>query len=286
MNGINSKEIELVGFGLNSRSAGLNLCHENADEFVATMPSVDFVQVHPEHFLQDLGGNYVHAFEKLKENYPLTFHGFGLSLGSIAPLPENYLKLVKRLLAENEGSFFSEHFSWSSVSHHHFHDLIPFPFTQEVLDYFCERVEQVQEYLGSEILLENISSYMRFSISEMDEIAFMNEVFKRTGAKMLLDLNNLWANAQNFEEDALERMMAIKPEYVQSYHLAGCTAWGDNNYIDYHGEAVRDEVWQLYQKAMEVFGAKPTLIEWENNIPPISRTVEEVHKAKAILVKA
>jgi uncharacterized protein len=267
-------------------SAGLNLCHENAEELWRERPALDFLQVHPEHLLQEQAGTYRAQLDDLSENYALTYHGFGLSLGSIAPLDQRYLKLVRRLLKDHPESFFSDHVSWSSLSNHHFHDLLPIIYSDETADYLVERIQQVQESIDSALYIENISSYMRFRESTKSEFEFINEVTKRSGCHLLLDLNNLYANTMNFGENPEEVLRSIRPDSVKSYHMAGCTLQPEkhgNVWIDYHREPVSDQVWQLFQVALDLFGTWPTLLEWENNVPPLSRTLQEANKAKQLL---
>ena len=268
-------------------SSGLNLCHENAAEVFEQRPELDFIQVHPEHIIQEKGGVYSSQLNELRHHYNITLHGFGLSIGSTAPLDKDYLLVVRQLLREHPEAVFSDHVSWSSVSHHHFHDLIPFIQTEETLDYMVERVSEAQDIIGAQILLENISSYMRFKQSELSEIEFINELTRRSGCFVLLDVNNIWANAMNFQEDPLQVLSQLRPDSVRGYHLAGCTletkSAGDV-YIDYHGEAVHEPVWELYRQSLEMFGAWPTLLEWENNVPPLSRTLEEVEKISQCLL--
>lgn len=267
-------------------SIGLNLCHENADELWRLRPSLDFLQVHPEHLLQENSGTYREQLDDLCRHYAITFHGFGLSLGSIAPLDKKYLKLVKSLLEEHPESFFSDHVSWSSLSQHHFHDLLPIIYSDETANYLVERIEIVQESIGAPLHIENISSYMRFRESTKTEIEFINELTSRSGCYLLLDINNLYANALNFGENPEELLTFIRRESVKSYHLAGCTAQSSSNgtvWIDYHKEPVHDEVWHLYSIALDQFGAWPTLLEWENDVPPLERTLKEVHKAKKLI---
>lgn len=267
-------------------SAGLNLCHENAAELWQQRPPLDFLQIHPEHLLQEEGGTYRDQLDDLRRAYPVTLHGFGLSLGSCAPLDQSYLDLVRSLLEEHPEAVFSDHVSWSSLSHHHFHDLLPLVLSESTLAYMVERVQQVQEAIGQPILLENISSYMRFSESTLSEVDFINAITERSGSYVLLDINNLWANAMNFGEDAEALMLRYRRESVRGYHLAGCTreqAGSGHVYIDYHGEAVHDPVWELYREALRYFGPWPTLLEWENHVPPLQRTLEEVARIRACL---
>jgi len=267
-------------------SAGLNVCHENAEELWNQRPKVDFLQVHPEHLLQEQAGEYRTKLDDLCNSYPLTYHGFGLSIGSIATLDQHYLKLVRGLLKEHPESFFSDHVSWSSLSQHHFHDLLPIIYSDETANYLIERIQQVQESIDAPLHIENISSYMRFRESSLSEFEFINEVTKRSGSYLLLDLNNLYANAMNFSESPEDIIQMIRPDSVRSYHLAGCTCQQEQSgkvWIDYHKEAVHEQVWQLYRQALDRFGPWPTLVEWENNVPPLATTLQEVNKAKKLI---
>ena len=267
--------------GLKRMSAGLNLCHENSQELFDQRPNLDFIQIHPEHLLQEKGGTYREHLDILRHHYQVILHGFGLSIGSSGPLDKEYLLLIKNLLKEHPEAVFSDHFSWSSLSKHHFHDLIPLIQSDETVQYMVERIDEAQEAIGAPILLENISSYMRYKESEMSEIQFINEITKRSGCFVLLDVNNIWANAMNFGENPWETISQINADSIKGYHLAGCTEEQKGNgkvYIDYHGEAVHDEVWDLYKQCLEKYGAWPTLLEWENNIPPLTRTLQEVEK--------
>ena len=262
-------------------SAGLNLCHENAAELCTTKPELDFIQIHPEHLIQEQGGTYRDQLDELRHHYKVVLHGFGLSIGSCSPLDHDYLLLVRDLLQEHPEAVFSDHFSWSSLSHHHFHDLIPLIQSEETADYMVERITDAQNVIGSQILLENISSYMRYQSSTMAEMEFINKVSLRAESYVLLDVNNIWANAMNFNEDPWEHICKLDKDIVRGYHMAGCTKEQMGNgvvYIDYHREAVHDEVWDLYDKCLQRFGPWPTLLEWENNVPPLERTLEEVER--------
>ena len=276
-----TKTLKPLSSQLPRASAGLNLCHENCEEVWKQRPSLDFLQIHPEHLIQEKGGTYRDHLDELRHSYPILLHGFGLSIGSCAPLDLNYLKLVRTILDEHPEAFFSDHVSWSSLSHHHFHDLLPLIQTEETLSYVVERVEKCQEIIGQPLVIENISSYIRYRQSTMTESEFINELCNRSGCFVLLDINNLWANAINFGDDPLKIMHEYNKENIRSYHLAGCTKQKTKTgyaLIDYHGEAVHEEVWILYKEALRHFGPWPTLLEWENNVPPLARTLEEAQK--------
>lgn len=276
-------DIRPLSTQLKQASAGLNLCHENADELFTLKPDLDFIQIHPEHLIQEQGGKYRDQLDILRYHYKVVLHGFGLSIGSCGPLDHDYLRLVRDLLKEHPEAVFSDHFSWSSLSHHHFHDLIPLIQNNETTDYMVSRISEAQEIIGSQILLENISSYMRYQNSTMAEMEFINEVSRKAGSYVLLDVNNIWANAMNFNEDPWEQICKLDKDVVRGYHMAGCTKEQMGKgivYVDYHREAVSEEVWDLYDQCLQRFGSWPTLLEWENNIPPIERTLQEVDRIK------
>ena len=173
-----SVALKPLSTGLVRASAGLNLCHENAAELYEKRPQLDFIQIHPEHIIQEEGGTYREQLDALRRHYNVVLHGFGLSIGSSAPLDKEYLLLVRELLKEHPEAVFSDHFSWSSLSKHHFHDLIPLIQNEETVNYMVERINEAQDIVGSPILLENISSYMRYKGSTMSELEFINEITK------------------------------------------------------------------------------------------------------------
>lgn len=281
-----SVSLEPLSTGLLRASSGLNLCHENAAELFEKRPKLDFIQIHPEHIIQETGGTYREQLDALRSHYNVVLHGFGLSIGSSAPLDKDYLLLVRELLKEHPEAVFSDHFSWSSLSKHHFHDLIPLIQNEETVNYMVERINEAQSIIGSPILLENISSYMRYKSSTMNEFEFINKITQRTGCYVLLDVNNIWCNAVNFQEDPFDVLSILDQGSVKGYHMAGCTLEEKTNgpvYIDYHREAVHQETWKLYEHCLKIFGPWPTLLEWENNVPELKVTLEEVDKISQYL---
>ena len=267
--------------GLTRASSGLNLCHENAAELFDQRPELDFIQIHPEHIIQEEGGTYRDQLDVLRRHYNVVLHGFGLSIGSSAPLDKEYLLLDRELLKEHPEAVFSDHFSWSSLSKHHFHDLIPLIQNEETMNYMVARITEAQEIIGSPILLENISSYMRYKNSTMTEMEFINQISRTAGSYVLLVINNIWANSMNFNEDQ-DHICALGPEMVRGYPWLD--ALKDSNgvvYVDYHREAVHQDVWELYENASNDL-VQPAS-EWENDVPPLNRTLDEVSQIKALL---
>jgi hypothetical protein len=210
----------------------------------------------------------------------------GLSLGSTDPLDTNHLRRIKQLVREFEPLLVSEHLSWSSVGGRHLNDLLPLPYTEEALRHTAGRIGDVQDALGRQILIENISSYLRYEGSEMSEWEFLAALAQESGCAILLDINNLYVNALNHGFDAYSYLHGVPVAAVKEFHLAGHTltrCGGRDIRIDTHSTHVTNEVWDLYRLALERFGPRPTLIEWDADIPALSVLEAEAAKADAIL---
>ncbi len=245
------------------------------------MPDVSFLEVHSENFFGD-GGQPLKYLTKFRQDYPISTHGVGLSLGSTDPLSREHLKKLKRLVDLIEPALLSEHLCWVGVNGRFLNDLLPLPYTAESLDHVVARVVEVQDFLKRPILVENISSYLEFVDSTIPEWEFVREVAQRAGCQILLDVNNIYVNAVNHDFDALTYLDSIAPGSVGEIHLAGFQDTGDI-LIDTHGAAVSDEVWKLYRYAIERFGNVPTLIEWDTDIPALPVLLDEAQKANRIL---
>ena len=244
-------------------------------------PELALLEVHSENFFGD-GGQPLSWLERFRSVYPVSFHGVGLSLGSADPLDADHLARLDSLVRRFEPALVSEHLSWSSVDSHHANDLLPLPFTDEALDHVVARVGRVQERLGRPILLENVSTYFAFEESTIPEWEFVAQVARRSGCGLLVDVNNVWVNAANHGFDALRYVEAIDPASVGEMHLAGFEIAGDL-LIDTHGARVADPVWPLYRAAVARFGPRPTVVEWDVDIPSLDVLLEEADKARAIL---
>jgi uncharacterized protein (UPF0276 family) len=203
----------------------------------------------------------------------------GLGLGSADGLDERHLAKLKRLIDAIEPALVSEHLCWSVADGTHFNDLLPLAYTREALALVAERISLVQEALGRRILVENLSAYLEFAASEMGEGEFLAELSRRAGCGVLLDVNNLYVNQVNHGADALAAMRAIPPGCVEEIHLAGHLVT-EHCLIDHHGDRVADAVWRLYDAALERFGAVPTLIEWDTDIPELAVLLDEADKAR------
>ena len=263
--------------------AGIGLRTPHYQSIIALRPAVGFLEVHSENFFGD-GGQPLKYLARFREDYAVSTHGVGLSLGSADALDREHLRKLKRLVDWIEPTFISEHLCWVGVNGRFLNDLLPLPYTSESLDHIVCRVNEVQDYLRRGIMIENVSSYLEFSESTIPEWEFVREVSQRSGCKILLDVNNIYVNASNHDFDARAYLDAIAIGSVGEIHLAGFEDTG-NILIDTHGAAVSDDVWRLYAHAIARFGHVPTLIEWDTNIPALAVLLDEAQKANDILDK-
>lgn len=217
----------------------------------------------------------------IRQQYPLTLHGVGLSLGSCDALDQHYLQQLKQLIADTEPAWISEHLSWCSIGQHRVPDLLPLPYTDEVVKHVADRIQQVQDFLGQRILIENVSSYIQFEQSDMAEWEFINAILKQADCLLLLDVNNLYVNAMNHHWDPLDYLYRLNPLRVKELHLGGYSLKGELLF-DTHSQPVHEPVWDLYQQAITFLGQVPTLIEWDQDIPSLERVMQEAKKAEQI----
>ncbi len=218
----------------------------------------------------------------VREHYPVTFHGVGLSLGSTDPLNRDYLTRLKELIDCYQPALVSEHLAWVSVGETYLHDLLPLPYVEEAIEHIAERIYVVQEFLGRQILIENVSSYLSYHASVMPEWEFLAEVARRVDCGILCDVNNIYVSAQNHGFDALDYLNAIPIERVQEMHLAGYEDQG-THLLDSHSQPVHAPVWELYRQALQRFGSVPTLIEWDNDIPEFATLQAEARTAQTMM---
>lgn len=245
-------------------------------------PNISWLEVHAENFFSE-GGEHIHALEKIREDYPLSVHGVGLSLGTTDELNKDHLKKLKGVVDRFQPSLLSEHLSWGAVHNQYFNDLLPLPYTDESLQNFCDKVKQTQDYVGRQMLIENPSSYLRYRESTMPEWEFYASLPEKTGCGLLLDVNNFYVSGFNHEFDPLEYLRAVSPADVKEIHLAGFETKElpqGKILIDDHGSLVDDQVWQLFVTTIEKVGAKPVLIEWDTDLPDLSVLINEAAKAK------
>ena len=266
---------------LNSLRAGIGLRPSHYQAILEEKPAVSFLEVHSENFFGD-GGQPLKYLARFREDYPISTHGVGLSLGSSDPLSIDHLKKLKRLVDTIEPALISEHLCWVGVNGRFLNDLLPLPYTPESLAHVVQRVSEVQNFLKRPILIENVSSYLEFIDSTIPEWEFVREVAARAGCRILLDVNNIHVNSVNHNFDALKYLDAIAPGSVGEIHLAGFQDTGEV-LIDTHGATVSDEVWHLYEYAIQRFGVVPTLIEWDTDIPALPVLLSEAEKASRVL---
>lgn len=266
-------------------SAGIGLRQPHHTQVLAERPPVDFLEVHSENYFQ-AGGSALQFLDGVRQYYPLSLHGVGLSLGSTDPLDDSHLLKLGHLVERYDPWFVSDHLCWSSAGGMHFNDLLPLPYTDEAFMHVAARIDAVQAAIGRRLLVENVSSYLTLSTSSMPEWEFLAGLAKRTGCGILLDINNVYVNACNHGFDALKYLFSIPGELVEEVHLGGFTPVdvdGTQLLVDTHDHPVSDDVWQLYTATLERTGPKPTLIEWDTNLPSLNQLVGESMRARACL---
>ncbi len=261
--------------------AGLGLRSSHYQEVFNTKPDVPWFELLSDNYMAEGGLPLVRA-EKIREDYPITLHGVGMSLGSADPLDMDYLGRLKTLIKRLEPTYVSDHLAWVSISGKHTHDLLPFPYTDFTVKHISERINQVQDFLGQEILVENPSSYLDFHSTEMTEWEFIQGIAKSTDCNLLMDINNIYVSAVNHDFDPYEYLQAIPADRVKEIHLAGYEKM-DNYLFDTHGYQVHPPVWELYKAALNRFGATPTLIEWDTDIPDFPTLRAEALKAEKLI---
>lgn len=259
---------------------GIGLRHAHYRDFLGAVPPVDWVEVHSENYFGD-GGYDLHVLDTVRRDLPVSLHGVGLAPGSAIPLDRVHLGKLKRLVERIDPAVVSEHLCWGATSAGHLNDLMPMPLTDAALDHLCSRVSEVQEVLRRPILIENVSTYIRFREDQYGETTFLAELASRTGCGVLLDVNNLYVNQCNHGEDAMAAINALPPGIVGEIHLAGHRVT-DVAVIDDHGSRVVPAVWALYEYALRRFGEIPTLIEWDTDVPPLSVLLDETQRAREV----
>jgi len=262
-----------LGYGLGLRSTHYQTILEN-------QPPIDWFEVITEDYLVD-GGAPLHYLFNIRKHYPMVMHGVSLSIGSVDPLNMTYLAKVKILAERLNPAWVSDHLCWTGVDGVNLHDLLPLPYTEEALQHVADRILQVQDFLGRQILIENVSSYITYKHSAMTEWEFLSEIAKRTDCLLLLDINNVYVSAFNHGFSAEDFLNGIPVERAQQFHVAGHFNRGDV-IIDTHDAPVTDPVWDLYRTALKRFGNVSTLLERDDDIPPIQVLVDELAIARRI----
>jgi uncharacterized protein len=258
---------------------GLRAAHHQA--LVAERPAVGWIEAHTENYFHE-GGAAVRALERARADYPLSLHGVGLGLGSVDGIDREHLARLKRAIGRFEPALVSEHACWGHAGGEFFNDLLPLPYTEEAVEFLARQVGEAQDALETTLLIENVSAYVTFEHSQLREWEFLAAVASRSGCGLLLDVNNVYVSSRNLGLDAHAFIEGLPHGVVGEIHLAGHARNG-NVLIDDHGSQVCEEVWQLYRHAIARFGALPTLIEWDTNIPALATLVAESQRADQML---
>ena len=262
------------------RGFGLGLRKPHYADFIDGQVPVDFVEVISENFMVD-GGQPRRILREVREQYPVALHGVSMSIGSADGLDLDYLSRLRTLIGEIEPLFVSDHLCWTRIEGFNSHDLLPLPYTAEALDVVCANVSRAQDYVGRTMLVENPSSYIAFDGADMSEWEFLNALCRRTGCGLLLDVNNIFVSAQNHGLDALAYIEGVPAERVRQVHLAGHTV-GEAMLIDTHDQPVCASVWDLYARLMPMLGPVATMIERDDDIPPLADLLAELDVARGI----
>ena len=262
-------------------STGVGLRPVHYRQILQERPRVGWFEVHSENYF-GAGGQPLHNLESIRDAYPLSLHGVGLSLGSTGALDEDHLRRLGDLISRIQPGLVSEHLSWGRVGPRHLNDLLPLPYTEEALGVVCDHIDEVQERLRRQILVENISSYIQFRQSTIPEGEFIARVTRRTGCGILLDVNNLYVNEANNGIDPVAYLDALPVSSIREIHLAGHDRAG-TLLIDTHGTRVAAPVWELYAQALDRCGPVATLIEWDTDIPPLEVLLDEARHAATVM---
>ena len=271
-----SKNLPFLGFGLGLRT-------EHYNDILESKPNIDWFEALSENYMIP-GGKPLQYLNRIRENYPVVLHGVSLSIGSTAPMDAHYLRDLRKLVDRVQPAWISDHLCWTGVHGQNMHDLLPLPYTEETALHVAERVGIVQDYLGRQILLENVSSYASYVDSTMTEWEFIDLIAEKADCLLLLDVNNIYVSSYNHQFDAKTFIDGIPKSRVQQIHLAGHSNQGDY-IIDTHDAPVIDPVWDLYGHALSRFGAVSTMIERDDQMPELDELVQELQIARDIAAK-
>lgn len=268
------------------KRAGVGLKPEHFRAILDARPDIGFFEIHAENYMV-AGGPFHHYLSLIRQHYPLSIHGVGLSIGGADDLDADHLRRLLQLIDRYQPESFSEHLAWSSHGGAFYNDLLPVPYTLETLRRVCMHIDQVQTLLKRRLLLENPATYVEFASSTMDEAHFLCEVTARTGCGLLLDVNNVYVSCINHGRDALTTLKAMPLSAVRQIHLAGFAEEiddiGTRLLIDSHGAPVAEAVWSLYEEALQLLGPQPTLLERDNDIPALPVLLAEAALAEQYL---
>ena len=268
-------EKPFLGFGLGLRT-------DYYQQIVDERPAVDWFEILSENYLVN-GGKPLDFLDKIRADYPIVMHGVSMSIGSTDPLNKTYLMQLKSLIERVQPEWVSDHLCWTGVNAHNMHDLLPLPYTEEAITHVADRISQVQDFLGQQILVENLSSYVTFKESMISEWEFLSAIVERADCLMLLDVNNIYVSAKNHNFDPIDYVKGVPAERVWQHHLAGHTYNKTGKIIiDTHDQPVCGDVWDLYRATVEILGPVSTMIERDDNMPSFETLFDELQHARAI----
>jgi uncharacterized protein (UPF0276 family) len=259
---------------------GIGLRSKHYGRFLEERPCVGWIEAISENFI-GVGGRPLAVLEKVRRDFPVVLHGVSLSIGSVDPLDARYLSGLRALADRIEPAYVSDHLCWGTHRGRYLHDLLPLPYTEEAIAHVASRIQRVQDALGRQILLENVSSYVAFRGSTMTEWEFLARVAERADCGIVLDVNNVYVSARNHGFDPREYLANVPANRVGQFHLAGHSDRG-TYLFDTHDAPVADVVWDLYADAVRRFGRVPALVEWDDHVPELERVIEESRAAAAV----
>lgn len=259
---------------------GLGLRPEHYEAILSEFPAIDWFEIITENYLVP-GGKPLYFLDRIREHYPMVMHGVSLSIGSTDPLDWEYLKDVKALIDRVQPRWISDHLCWTGIQGRNTHDLLPLPYTEEVMNHVVPRIKAVQDFLERRLLLENVSSYITYQESSMTEWTFLRTIAEQADCHILLDVNNVYVSSQNHEFNPIDYIMAMPTERIRQIHLAGHLNHGDY-IIDTHDHPIVDPVWDLYRETIRQHGLISTMIERDDDIPPLAELMHELERAKTI----
>ena len=273
-----------MSFARKDLGHGIGLRSKHFARFLAEPPPVAWVEAISENFLAP-GGRPVAVLEKVRRDVPVVLHGVSLAIGSVDSLDQNLLRGLRRLADRIDPAYVSDHLCWGRHGGRYAHDLLPLPYTEEGLAHVVARVREVQDALGRQILLENVSSYVEYVDSTMTEWEFLAAVARSADCGILLDVNNVFVSARNHGFDPDAYLAGLPVDRVGQFHLAGHSAHGAY-LLDTHDAPVPEPVWELYRRAVRRFGPVPTIVEWDDHVPELERLVDESRRAQAAEAEA
>lgn len=269
-----SQQKPYLGFGLGLRT-------EHYQDILDNKPKqIDWFEVLSENYMVE-GGKPLYYLDAIRQDYPMVMHGVSMSIGSTDPLNYDYLKQLKRLISRVEPLWISDHLCWTGVEQKNMHDLLPLPYTEAAVTHLVDRISEVQDYLGMQMLIENLSSYITYSDNAMSEWEFLSAIAEKADCNILLDVNNIYVSSFNHHFDPIDYLEGVPKQRVWQHHIAGHSNNG-NLIIDTHDQDIIDPVWNLYEEVAKRFGPVSTMIERDGNIPPLQQVIEELEHARRI----